>query len=84
MIEAGVMGALGGVIGTILGFVLVTIVAAVVNGYLSSQGLAGVHVGVPYLLGLAAVLGSVALALVAGTLPARRAAQLPAREAVEL
>ena len=47
LIEAGVMGALGGVIGTILGFVLVTIVAAVVNGYLSSQGLAGVHVGSP-------------------------------------
>ena len=84
LIEAGVMGGLGGLIGSVLGLAVARVVAAVVDGYLTSQGLAGVRVGIPYRLGLAAVAGSVALALLAGTLPARRAARLPAREAVEL
>ena len=84
LIEAGVMGALGGLIGSVLGLTVARLVAAVVDGYLTSQGLAGVQVGMPYHLGLAAVAGSVALALLAGALPARRAARLPAREAVEL
>jgi ABC-type antimicrobial peptide transport system permease subunit len=84
LIEAGVMGALGGLIGSILGLAVARAVAAVVDGYLTSQGLAGVQVGMPYRLGLAAVAGSVVLALLGGALPARRAARLPAREAVEL
>lgn len=84
LIEAGVMGALGGLIGSVLGLAVARVVAAVVDGYLTSQGLAGVRVGMPYHLGLAAVAGSVVLALLAGALPARRAARLPAREAVEL
>jgi len=84
LIEAGVMGALGGLIGSVLGLAVARVVAAVVDGYLTSQGLAGVRVGMPYHLGLAAVGGSVVLALLAGALPARRAARLPAREAVEL
>ncbi|HEX3840946.1 MAG TPA: ABC transporter permease [Acidimicrobiales bacterium] len=84
LIEAGVMGAVGGLIGSILGLALAALVAVVVNGYLASQGLAGVRVGIPYLLGVGATIGSVVLALLAGTFPARRAARLPAREAVEL
>jgi ABC-type antimicrobial peptide transport system permease subunit len=84
LIEAGVMGALGGLFGTVLGLALARLVAEVVDRYLTSQGLAGVHVGVPYLFGLGAILGSIVLALLAGTFPARRAARLPAREAVEL
>jgi ABC-type antimicrobial peptide transport system permease subunit len=84
LIEAGVMGALGGLIGSVLGLTVARVVAAVVDGYLTSQGLAGVRVGMPYHLALVAVAGSVALALLAGALPARRAARLPAREAVEL
>lgn len=84
LIEAAVMGALGGTIGTVLGLALARLVAAVVDGYLTSQGLAGVHVSTPYLLGIATVAGATLLAVVAGTIPARRAARLPAREAVEL
>ena len=84
LIEAGVMGALGGLFGTVLGLALARLVAEVVDRYLTSQGLAGVHVGVPYLFGVGAILGSIVLALLAGTFPARRAARLPAREAVEL
>lgn len=84
LIEAGVMGAVGGVTGSILGLAVARAVAAVVNGYLTHQGLAGVAVGVPVGLGAGAVAGSVVLALLAGVFPARRAARLPAREAVEL
>jgi len=84
LIEAGVMGSLGGVIGTVLGLALARLVAAIVDGYLTSQGLAGVHVSTPYLLGIATVVGATVLAVGAGTIPARRAARLPAREAVEL
>jgi ABC-type antimicrobial peptide transport system permease subunit len=84
LIEAAVMGALGGIIGTALGLALARLVAGIVDGYLTSQGLAGVHVSTPYLLALATVAGATALAVGAGVLPARRAARLPAREAVEL
>ena len=84
LIEAGVMGAVGGVIGSVLGLALARLVAAIVNGYLTSQDLAGVHVTTPYLLGVATVVGASVLAVLAGTIPARRAARLPAREAVEL
>ncbi|HWD52407.1 MAG TPA: ABC transporter permease [Acidimicrobiales bacterium] len=84
LIEAGVMGAVGGLIGSILGLALAGLVAEIVDRYLASQGLAGVHVGFPYLLGIGAIGGSIVLALLAGTFPARRAARLPAREAVEL
>jgi hypothetical protein len=83
LIEAAVMGAVGGLLGTVLGLSLARIVAAIVNGYLTSQGLAGVHVGTPVTLGVATVVGATVLALVAGWVPARRAARLPAREAVE-
>jgi len=84
LIEAAVMGAVGGLIGTVLGLALARLVAAIVDGYLTSQGLAGVHVSTPYLLGIATVVGATVLAVVAGAVPARRAAALPAREAVEL
>ena len=83
LIEAGVMGAVGGLFGTVLGLSLARIVAAIVNGYLTSQGLAGVRVATPVTLGVATIVGATLLALVAGWVPARRAARLPAREAVE-
>lgn len=83
LIEAGVMGAVGGLLGTVLGLTLARAVGAIVDGYLRGQGLAGVHVGTPVALGIATVTGSTLLALVAGAVPARRAARLPAREAVE-
>ena len=84
LIEAAVMGTVGGLIGSVLGLGVARAVAAVVDRYLTSQGLAGVHVGIPVRLGLGAVVGSALLALIAGVFPARRAARLPAREAVEL
>ena len=51
------MGTLGGVIGSGLGLAVARAVAVVVDRYLTSQGLAGVHAGIPIRLGLAAVAG---------------------------
>jgi len=57
-------------------------VAAVVNNYLVTQGLLGVKLVAPGRILVQTVVGSVLLALVAGALPATRAARLPAREAM--
>lgn len=83
LVEAGVLGVIGGVLGTVLGLALATVVGAVVNDYLRSEGLVGVRPSLPLLLALAGVIGAGALATLAGVLPARRAARLPARDAVE-
>jgi hypothetical protein len=83
LLEAGILGLLGGVIGTLAGIAMAGGIAANANAYLHSQGLGGVALAVPWLLPLGGVLGSCVVALVAGVLPARRAARLPAREAVD-
>lgn len=83
LVEAGVLGLLGGLLGTLLGLSLASLVGVVVNGYLRSQGLVGVHPELPLTVAAAGVLGAGVLAVVAGAPPARRAARLPAREAVE-
>jgi hypothetical protein len=83
LFEAGVLGLVGGTVGTVGGFATALGVSAIVNGYLTAQGLKGVHLGLPWTVLIAAVVGSTVLALVAGALPARRAAHLPAREAME-
>jgi ABC-type antimicrobial peptide transport system permease subunit len=76
VVEAAVLGLLGGALGAIGGWLIARVVGGVVNGYLASQGL----VPLPVLVG--AVVGSTLLAALAGTLPAIRAARLPAREAI--
>jgi hypothetical protein len=83
LIEAGVLGVIGGLVGTVLGLGLASVVGAVVNGYLRSQGLEGVRPQLPLAIAAAGVVGAGLLAVLAGGAPARRAARLPAREAVE-
>jgi hypothetical protein len=83
LFEAGVLGLVGGTIGTAGGFATALGVSAIVNGYLAAQGLKGVHLGLPWVVLLTAVVGSTVLALLAGAFPARRAAHMPAREAME-
>jgi hypothetical protein len=56
--------------------------ATIVNRYLVDQGLTAVHLGVPLTVIVVGVIGSGLLALVAGTVPAQRAARLPARQAM--
>jgi putative ABC transport system permease protein len=82
LVEAGAVGFVGGVLGSAAGWAIASAVAAVVDGYLTRQGLAGIRLGVPWPVLVGGVVGSTVLALVAGTAPAARAARLPAREAV--
>jgi ABC-type antimicrobial peptide transport system permease subunit len=82
LLEAGCIGFVGGAIGTMLGIAVAGGVGMVVNAYLRQQGLIGVRLFVPAGVIVAGILGSTALALVAGSVPALRAARLPAREAV--
>jgi ABC-type antimicrobial peptide transport system permease subunit len=83
LVEAGVLGVLGGIVGTLLGVGLASLVGVVANGYLRDQGLAGVRPELPVATAVAGVVGAGLLAVLAGAIPARRAARLPAREAVE-
>ena len=82
LVEAGALGLVGGVIGAVSGWAVARAVGAVVNHYLASEGLAGATVGLPVFVVLACVTGAVLLALLAGLVPAARAARLPAREAL--
>ena len=82
LLEAAFLGALGGAVGTFLGWGIARTLAAVVNNFLQSQGLAGVGVNLPLRVFAIGVFGAAALALVAGTIPAVRAARLPARQAM--
>ena len=82
LVEAAVLGFVGGILGALGGWLIARAVGGVVNGYLSDQGLVSVQLVFPVWVLAGAVLGSTFLAAAAGTLPAVRAARLPAREAV--
>jgi len=82
LVEAGTLGFVGGVAGTTLGFAVASLLAAVVNRYLASQSLQTVNFGFPAALLAAVVTGATLLALAAGTIPALRAARMPARQAI--
>lgn len=82
LLEAATLGFVGGAIGTTAGWLTARALAGVVNGYLEKEGLAGVSLGVPTTVLVGGVLGATLLALVAGMLPAQRAARLPARQAM--
>jgi len=82
LLEAGTLGFIGGVLGTAVGWAIAGIVGRVVNGYLAQQRLVGVQITLPFAVVVGGIIGSTLLALAAGTLPAVRAARLPAREAV--
>jgi putative ABC transport system permease protein len=82
-LEALLVGAVGGVLGGALGLVVAAVVGGIVNGYLVAQGLQGIDLGsIPWGLAGLGVAGSMVLSVVAGALPALRAARLPARDAV--
>jgi hypothetical protein len=83
LVEAATLGLVGGVLGTAVGAAIALTIGGLANHYLQSQGLAGVQLDVPFVLPLGAVAGSTIVAVIAGLIPARRAAHLSAREAVE-
>jgi putative ABC transport system permease protein len=82
LVEAGSLGFVGGLLGAGTGWLVAQAVGRVVNGYLAEQGLRPIELTLPFTTMGATVAGATALALLAGTLPALRAARLPAREAV--
>jgi ABC-type antimicrobial peptide transport system permease subunit len=82
LLEAATLGFVGGAVGTTAGWLTARALAGVVNGYLHEQGLAGVELGVPTTVLIGGIIGATLLAVAAGTLPAQRAARLPARQAM--
>ena len=82
LIEAFVLGLVGGALGTLTGAAIARVVGAVVNGYLADQGLAGVRLTVSPLVIFGGIAGATILAVLGGIAPAWRAARLPAVEAV--
>ena len=82
LLEAATLGFIGGALGVAVGWAMALIVGAVVNGYLAQQRLVGVNLSLPVWVIAGVLAGSTLLALAAGTLPAARAARMPAREAV--
>jgi cell division protein FtsX len=83
LVEAGLLGVAGGVLGTAAGSALALTVAHLVDSYLRDQGLQGIDLGgVPVGLLVGAPLATALLAVVAGLAPALRAARLPVREAL--
>lgn len=82
LVEAAVLGLVGGAFGTLAGWGVARLVGSVVNRYLTSQGLVGVEPSLPFVVVAGGLVGSALVALAAGTFPAVRAARLPAREAV--
>jgi putative ABC transport system permease protein len=83
LVEAGVLGLIGGVLGALVGWLIARVVGGIVNSYLIEQGLTPVELMLPLNIILGTIAGATVLAIVAGTLPAARAARLPAREAVD-
>lgn len=82
VLEALLIGAVGGVIGAAAGTGVAGSVGWAVNRYLRSQGIAGIRMALRLDVLAGAVAGSTVLAVLAGVAPARQASRLPAREAV--
>ena len=82
LVEAAGLGVVGGIAGTALGYGIARLVGLAVNDYLTSQRLTGVQIGLPLSVLALGVGGSCLLAVIAGTVPAQRAAQIPARQAM--
>jgi len=83
LVEALTVGLIGGVLGTVVGLAVAYAVGFEVNSYLVQQGIEGIDFGgVPTGIAAAGVGGSILLAVLAGALPALRAARLPAYEAL--
>jgi ABC-type antimicrobial peptide transport system permease subunit len=81
-VEAGVLGFVGGVIGSALGAAIAIGVGELVNRFLVDQGLETVQLTVSVPIVIGGVAGATLIALIGGVGPAWRAARLPAREAV--
>jgi ABC-type antimicrobial peptide transport system permease subunit len=83
LVEAGLLGVAGGLVGTAVGTGVAAVVAVLVDRYLREQGLQGIDLGgLPLPIIVAAPVATTLLAVTAGLAPALRAARLPVREAL--
>jgi len=83
LVEAGLLGVVGGLVGTVAGAAVTTVVGLLVDHYLKEQGLYGIDLGgLPVTIVVGAPIATAMLAVVAGLAPALRAARLPVREAL--
>ncbi len=78
LIESGLMGLVGGVVGVIFGLGLSSVAAAVIRGYFGVE----IHAVASPVLIIGTLLFSFLLGSFAGWMPARRAAKLPVIEAL--
>ena len=83
LVEAGSLGLAGGIAGTAIGVVIFLGIGDFANRYLPSQGLRGVPITIAWDIPVGAALGVMAVSVLAGAIPARRASRLSARESVE-
>jgi putative ABC transport system permease protein len=82
LIESGLIGLLGGVVGTVLGLGAAALVCWVINTFAGMPGGASFpFVASPTLI-LATLVGAFALGAVSGLWPARRAARMPVVDAL--
>ena len=82
-VEAAVLGLLGGVIGVVLSFGFTIALNAIMNDQLRSSGVTARDVvQVPIALALLVIAGTTLIGIIAGGLPARRAANLDPVEAL--
>ncbi|MGI8846997.1 MAG: ABC transporter permease [Candidatus Dormibacteria bacterium] len=83
LVEALVIGFFGGLLGAAVGLLVAFGVGVSVNQYLVEQGLRGIDLGgVPVWIVAGGIAGSCTLSVLAGAIPAWRAARLPAFEAI--
>jgi putative ABC transport system permease protein len=83
LVEAGLLGVVGGLVGTAAGSAVTTVVGLLVDHYLKEQGLYGIDLGgLPVSIVVGAPIATALLAVAAGVVPALRAARLPVREAL--
>jgi len=83
LVEAGLLGIVGGLVGTVAGSAVTGIVGLLVDHYLKEQGLYGIDIGgLPVSIVVTAPIATAVLAVAAGVVPALRAARLPVREAL--
>jgi ABC-type antimicrobial peptide transport system permease subunit len=83
LLEAFAVGLLGGIMGTAAGLLIALWVGVSVNSYLVQQGLQSIQFGdLSLTLLTVSILGTTALAIVAGVIPALQAARLSPKEAV--
>ena len=78
LIESGLMGLVGGIVGVIFGLGLSSVVAAVIRGYFNVE----IHTVASPLLIISTLTFSFLLGAFAGWMPARRAAKLPVVDAL--